>query len=113
MEACSLELEGGLRWYVLRTKPRKETVVERRIGDLGLEVFLPWLRLRRRIGTNTNEINKVTLKRMRFFACAQNDALFVMLNPSTVTLSKAKSLRTSSVKHPVVGKVEPLTLDRR
>ena len=51
MEACSLELEGGLRWYVLRTKPRKETVVERRIGDLGLEVFLPWLRLRRRIGT--------------------------------------------------------------
>jgi len=40
--------------------------------------------------TNTNEINRVTLERMRFFACAQNDALFVMLN---------------AVKH--------LTLDRR
>ena len=107
MEACSLELEGGLRWYVLRTKPRKETVVERRIGDLGLEVFLPWLRLRRRIGTNTNEINKVTLKRMRFFACAQNDALFVMLNPSVVTLNEVKSLRVNSVKHLMVRLCSP------
>ena len=51
MEARSLELEGGLRWYVIRTKPRKETVVEKRIADLGLEVFLPWLRSRRRIGS--------------------------------------------------------------
>lgn len=51
MEARLLELEGGLRWYLLRTKPRKETVVEKRIGDLGLEVFLPWLRSRRRIGS--------------------------------------------------------------
>ncbi len=51
MEARPLELEGGLRWYIIRTKPRKETVVEKRIGDLGLEVFLPWLRSRRRIGT--------------------------------------------------------------
>ncbi len=41
-------------------------------------------------GSKTNEINRVTLNRMRFFACAQNDALFVMLN---------------AVKH--------LTLDRR
>lgn len=51
MEARLLELEGGLRWYLIRTKPRKESVVERHIGDLGLEVFLPWLRSRRRIGT--------------------------------------------------------------
>ena len=51
MEARLLELEGGLRWYLIRTKPRKETVVEKRIGDLGLEVFLPWMRSRRRIGS--------------------------------------------------------------
>ena len=51
MEARLLELEGGLRWYVIRTKPRKETVVEKRIGDLGLEVFLPWMRSRRRVGS--------------------------------------------------------------
>ena len=51
MEARPLELEAGLRWYVIRAKLRKETVVERRIGDLGLEVFLPWLRSRRRVGS--------------------------------------------------------------
>ncbi|MBI4488561.1 MAG: hypothetical protein HY694_05710 [Deltaproteobacteria bacterium] len=51
MERGSLEVEGGLRWYVIRTKPRKEIVVERRLGDLSLEVFLPWLRTRRRIGS--------------------------------------------------------------
>lgn len=51
MERRSLEVEGGLRWYTIRTKPRKETVVERRLGDLNLEVFLPWLRSRRRIGS--------------------------------------------------------------
>ena len=51
MEARLLEIESGLRWYVVRTKLRKETVVEKRIADLGLEVFLPWLRSRRRVGT--------------------------------------------------------------
>jgi len=51
MEARLLEIESGLRWYVVRTKLRKETVVEKRITDLGLEVFLPWLRSRRRVGT--------------------------------------------------------------
>jgi len=51
METRLLEVEAGLRWYVIRAKLRKETVVERRIGDLGLEVFLPWLRSRRRVGS--------------------------------------------------------------
>ena len=51
MEARLLEIESGLRWYVIRAKLRKETVVEKRIADLGLEVFLPWLRSRRRVGT--------------------------------------------------------------
>jgi transcriptional antiterminator RfaH len=51
MERQSLEVEGGLRWYAIRTKPRKETVVEKRLGNLDLEVFLPWLRSRRRIGS--------------------------------------------------------------
>ena len=51
MEVRPLELEAGLRWYLIRTKPRKETVVEKRIRDLGLEAFLPWLRTRRRIGS--------------------------------------------------------------
>ena len=51
MEARLLEIESGLRWYVVRTKLIKETVVEKRIEDLGLEVFLPWLLSRRRVGT--------------------------------------------------------------
>lgn len=46
-----LEIEGGLRWYVIRTKPRKEPEVEKRLSNFSLEVFLPWLRCRRRIGT--------------------------------------------------------------
>lgn len=44
-------MEDGLRWYAIQTKPRKETLVEKRLRDLSLEVFLPWLEVRRRIGT--------------------------------------------------------------
>lgn len=51
MGSGSIEVEGGLRWYTIRTKPNKETLVEKRLGDLDLEVFLPWLRSRRRIGS--------------------------------------------------------------
>lgn len=51
MEARLLEIEDWLRWYLVRTKLSKETVVEKRITGLGLEVFLPWLRSRRRVGT--------------------------------------------------------------
>ena len=51
LEPGALEVEAGLRWYVIRTKPRKEAVVEKRLSDFNLEVFLPWLRPRRRIGS--------------------------------------------------------------
>ena len=47
----SLEIEEGLRWYTIRTKPRKEGNVEKRLKDLKVDVFLPWVRCRRRIGT--------------------------------------------------------------
>ncbi len=46
-----LEFESGLRWYTVQTKPRKERGVEQRLRDLDLEVFLPWMRTRRRIGS--------------------------------------------------------------
>lgn len=55
-ESVSLKMESGLRWYALRTKPRKEAVVERRLRDLNLEVFLPWLQLRRRMGTRYRQV---------------------------------------------------------
>ncbi|MBI4522530.1 MAG: hypothetical protein HY695_01820 [Deltaproteobacteria bacterium] len=51
MNSPSLEIQGGLRWYAIQTKPAKEAVVEKRLRDLALEVFLPWVRLRRRVGT--------------------------------------------------------------
>ncbi|MBI2361590.1 MAG: hypothetical protein HYV04_22225 [Deltaproteobacteria bacterium] len=35
----------------MRTKPRKEPEVERRLRSLNLEVFLPWLQCRRRVAT--------------------------------------------------------------
>lgn len=47
----SLDLEPRLRWYLVLTKPRKETIVEKRLSDLNLGVLLPWLRCRRRVGT--------------------------------------------------------------
>lgn len=51
MKHETLELEGGLFWYTIQTKPRKEKVVENRLTDLHLEVFLPWLRCRRRVAS--------------------------------------------------------------
>ena len=51
MERPSLQIEAGLRWYAIQTKPNKEKEVEKRLTDLRLEVFLPWMRTRRRIGS--------------------------------------------------------------
>ncbi len=47
----SVFFENGPHWYTVQTKPKKERTVERRLRDLDLEVFLPWLSLRRRIGS--------------------------------------------------------------
>ncbi len=46
----------GLRWYVVQTKVKKEKTVERRYMDLDLEVFLPWVRMRRRIGSRFQKV---------------------------------------------------------
>ena len=43
--------QNGLRWYAVQTKPRRENEVEKRLRDIDLEVLLPWIRLRRRIGS--------------------------------------------------------------
>ncbi len=51
MRAEPLELQDGLHWYTLRTKPKKEAAVADWLNGLNLEVFLPWLRCRRRLGT--------------------------------------------------------------
>jgi transcriptional antiterminator RfaH len=51
MRQDSLQIEPGLRWYAIQTKPNREKEVERRLSDLNLEAFLPWMRARRRIGT--------------------------------------------------------------
>jgi len=51
MRSEPLELQGGLSWYTLRTKPKKEATVADWLHGLHLEVFLPWLRCRRRVGT--------------------------------------------------------------
>ena len=51
MEHPVLHVEAGLRWYAIQTKANKEKEVEKRLTDLRLEVFLPWMRTRRRIGS--------------------------------------------------------------
>ena len=56
MDAGLLEVEDGLRWYTLQTKPGKEPLVEKTLRDLKVEVFLPWLRVRRRIGTRYQKV---------------------------------------------------------
>jgi transcriptional antiterminator RfaH len=47
----SLHIEPGLRWYAIQTKANKEKEVEKRLSDLRIEIFLPWMRSRRRIGS--------------------------------------------------------------
>jgi transcriptional antiterminator RfaH len=44
-------VEQGLRWYAIQTKPRHEAQVEKKLRDLNVEIFLPWIRMRRRVGT--------------------------------------------------------------
>ena len=51
MRQESLQIEPGLRWYAIRTKVNREKDVEKRLKDFRLEVFLPWMRTRRRIGS--------------------------------------------------------------
>ena len=51
MERPVLQIEAGLRWYAIQTKPNREKEVGKRLTDLHLEVFLPWMRTRRRIGS--------------------------------------------------------------
>jgi transcriptional antiterminator RfaH len=47
----SLHIEPGLKWYAIRIKVNRERDVEKRLRDLHLEVFQPWMRTRRRIGS--------------------------------------------------------------
>jgi transcriptional antiterminator RfaH len=51
MNQESLQIEPGLRWYAIQTKANREKEVEKRFGALNLEMFLPWMRVRRRIGS--------------------------------------------------------------
>ena len=52
----SLQIEPGLKWYAIQSKVNREKDVERRLKDLGLEVFLPWMRARRRIGSRFHSV---------------------------------------------------------
>jgi transcriptional antiterminator RfaH len=51
MRQESLQIEPGLRWYAIQTKVNREKDVKKRLTDFHLEVFLPWMRTRRRIGS--------------------------------------------------------------
>jgi len=53
----ALQIEPGLRWYAIQIKVNRERDVERRLTDLGLEVFQPWMRARRRIGSKFHWVN--------------------------------------------------------
>ena len=55
-ESISVLFQKGLHWYPVQTKLKKERTVERRLIDLDLEVFLPWVRLRRRIGSRFQRV---------------------------------------------------------
>ena len=51
---ASIIVEEGLRWYTIQTKPKQEAQVGKRLRDLNLEIFLPRIRVRRRVGTRFN-----------------------------------------------------------
>jgi transcriptional antiterminator RfaH len=46
-----LQIEPGVKWYAIQIKVNRERDVEKRLRDLRLEVFQPWMRARRRIGS--------------------------------------------------------------
>jgi len=46
----ALQIEPGLRWYAIQAKVNRERDVEKRLTNLHLEVFLPRMQVRRRIG---------------------------------------------------------------
>ena len=48
MQEAEIEIVPGIRWYAIRSKPNREKEVQQRLTTLGIEVFLPWLRTRRR-----------------------------------------------------------------
>ena len=48
MHEVEIEIVPGIRWYAIKCKPNREKEVERRLNDLSIEVFLPWIRVRRR-----------------------------------------------------------------
>jgi len=51
MRQEALQIEPVLRCYAIQTKVNREKDVEKRLTDFRLEVFLPWMRTRRRIGS--------------------------------------------------------------
>lgn len=46
-----MQIEPGLRWYAIQAKANREREVEKRLSDQNLEIFLPWMRSRKRIGS--------------------------------------------------------------
>jgi len=51
MKPEELMIQAGLRWYAIQTKGNKEKEVAKRLTDSKIEIFLPWLRDRRRLGS--------------------------------------------------------------
>lgn len=47
----AIHIRPGQRWYAFQTKANREREVEKRFLDLQLEVFLPWMKARRRVGS--------------------------------------------------------------
>jgi transcriptional antiterminator RfaH len=52
----ALHIRPGLRWYAFQTKANREREVEKRFLDLEFEVFLPWMKARRRIGNKFHDV---------------------------------------------------------
>ncbi len=48
MQEVEIEIVPGVRWYAMKCKPNREKEVQRRLNDHGIEVFLPWIHVRRR-----------------------------------------------------------------
>ena len=56
MAEGAIHIRPGLRWYAFQTKANREREVEKRFRDLRLEVFLPWIKARRRVGSKLHGV---------------------------------------------------------
>lgn len=96
----------GLQWFVVQTKPGKETVACRNLVNQGLQVFCPWTTRSKRIGTRAIEQKCAFFPGYVFVAFAAKEFAWRSIN-GTLGVSRLLSMGGAPAPLPC-GLVEAL-----